>query len=175
MIERIIIAGAGGQGIMVLGKILAEAAMRENKYLTWFPSYGAEVRGGAAHCMVVISDRQISSPHIDKADILIVMNGPSLTRFKSRIRNRGLLIINASLAAKPTNKNIDILSYPFTDIAASLGNIKIANVVALGCLIAHKKIVKAEAILNAISGLASGSKKNLIEINRKALREGMRL
>jgi len=175
MIERIIIAGAGGQGIMLLGKVLAEAVMKENKYVTWLPSYGAEVRGGTAHCMVVISDQEIGSPYIDRPDTLIIMNGPSLERFKNRIRNKGLLIINSSLATDGDYKNAHTLRYPFTDIAINLGNIKIANMVALGCFVAQKNIVEAKSILEVISEIAPSDKKNLIEINQKALKEGMKL
>jgi 2-oxoglutarate ferredoxin oxidoreductase subunit gamma len=97
MMEKIIIAGAGGQGIMLLGRVLAEAAMRENKYVTWLPSYGAEVRGGTAYCMVVISHKEIGSPYIEEADTLIIMNNPSLEKFKDRIKKQGLLILNSSL------------------------------------------------------------------------------
>ena len=97
MTERIIIAGAGGQGIMLLGKILATSIMEENKFVTWLPSYGAEVRGGTAHCLVVVSDEEIGSPYIKEADALIVMNSPSLMKFKGRLKNKGLLIANSSL------------------------------------------------------------------------------
>jgi len=194
MIERIIIAGAGGQGIMLLGKVLAEAAMREDKYVTWLPSYGAEVRGGTAHCMVVISDAEIGSPYIKEADGLIIMNGPSLKKFKDRIKNKGLLIVNSSLAgnikdtpplpplarksgacAQGRGKRLKILKYPFTDLAAGLGNIKIANMIALGCFIEQQNIVSSKSVSQAIQAIAPEDKKNLIEINQKALLEGMKL
>ena len=99
MTEKIIIAGSGGQGVMLLGKILAETAMQENKFVTWLPAYGAEVRGGTSHCMVIISDKEIGSPYVDKADTLIIMNQPSLERFKERRAPQGLLLINSSLAS----------------------------------------------------------------------------
>lgn len=177
MQEKVVIAGAGGQGIMLLGKVLATAAMRENRFVTCLPAYGAEVRGGTAHCMVVISDREIGSPYIDKVDSLIIMNEPSLERFKSRIKDKGLLLINSSLA----KKNIEIetkscvLKYPFTDIALKLGNIKVANMVALGCFIAQKKNVSLGSVLKVIEDIAPEDKKDLIEINKKALREGVKL
>jgi 2-oxoglutarate ferredoxin oxidoreductase subunit gamma len=173
--ERIIIAGAGGQGIMLLGKVLAEAAMREAKFVTWLPAYGAEVRGGTAYCMVIISDTEISSPYITQADTLIIMNAPSLKRFKQRIKNRGLCFINSSLVSQDIDAKSHTLKYPFTDIAAKLGNIRVANMVALGCLVGHKDIVKPESILRVISEIAPPDKNNLIEINKKALQEGMGL
>ena len=177
MVEKVIIAGAGGQGIMLLGKVLAEAAMREDKYVTWLPSYGAEVRGGTAHCMVVISDAEIGSPYIEEADALIIMNGPSLDKFKGRIKNKGLLIVNSSLASniKDINKRLNILKYPFTDLAVGLGNIKIANMIALGCFINRKNIVSAKSVSQVIQAIAPEDKKNLIEINQKALSEGLKL
>ena len=132
MTERIIIAGAGGQGIMLLGKILATSIMEENKFVTWLPSYGAEVRGGTAHCLVVVSDEEIGSPYIKEADALIVMNSPSLMKFKGRLKNKGLLIANSSLVDNITDKKFTVLNFPFTDIASNLGNIRIANMVALG-------------------------------------------
>jgi 2-oxoglutarate ferredoxin oxidoreductase subunit gamma len=174
MTERIIIAGAGGQGIMLLGKVLAEAAMRENKYVTWLPAYGAEVRGGTAHCMVIISDEEIGSPYMEKADTLIIMNAPSLARFKNMIKNKGLLIINASLVKKDVESACS-LKYPFTEIAARIGNIRIANMVAAGCYLAHKKILKIETIMRVIAEIAPPDKKDLIEINKKAVYEGMKL
>ena len=162
---------------MLLGKVLAEAAMREDKYVTWLPSYGAEVRGGTAHCMVVISDAEIGSPYIEEADGLIIMNGPSLKKFKGRIKNKGLLIINSSLAGniKDINKRLNILKYPFTDLAVGLGNIKIANMIALGCFINQKNIVSSKSVSQVIQAIAPEDKKNLIEINQKALLEGMKL
>lgn len=176
MIERIIIAGAGGQGIMLLGKILAEAAMRENKFVTWIPSYGAEVRGGTAHCMVIISDKEIGSPYVGQADTLVIMNEPSLEKFRQRLKNKGLLIVNSSLAGGAAgSKTIDLVSRPFTDIAVGLGNIKIANMVALGSLVAKKKLVDINSIFETINEIAPADKKGLIEINKKALEEGVKL
>lgn len=179
MTERIIIAGTGGQGIMLLGKVLAETAMRENKHTTYLPSYGAEVRGGTAHCMIIISDAEIGSPHIKKADTLIVMNGPSLNKFKDRIGNNGLLIINSSLAGNNNEvhklSRTHILKYPFTDIAVELGNIRVANMVALGCYLCKKKALNLKAVLETIQEITPPDKKNLIEINTKALLAGMKL
>lgn len=162
---------------MLLGKVIAEAAMAENKFITWLPSYGAEVRGGTAHCMVVISDDEIGSPYIDKADTLIIMNAPSLEKFRNRIKNKGLLILNRSLATenKKAGKGIRILRYPFTDIAVKLGNIKVANMAALGCFIAQKKILDRKSVSAAMAAIAPQDKKDLIAINEKALEEGMNL
>ena len=175
MTSRIIFAGSGGQGIMLLGKVLAEAAMRENKHVTWLPSYGAEVRGGTSHCMLVISDKEIGSPYVEKADSLIIMNAPSLEKFRNRLEKKGLLILNSSLAANLAVGCAHILECPFTDIAIKLGNIKVANMVALGCFIARKKTVELESVFKGISSIAPSDKKYLVEVNKKALQEGMKL
>jgi 2-oxoglutarate ferredoxin oxidoreductase subunit gamma len=175
MRERIIIAGAGGQGIMLLGKVISEAAMKEDKFVTWLPSYGAEVRGGTAHCMVVVSSEEIGSPYIDKADTLIIMNEPSWEKFKSRINNKGLYIINSSMVNKDSVKGVRALKRPFTNIAAQLGNIKVANMVALGCFIAQKNIVDKESVIKVMEEIAPVDKRKLIEINKQALSKGMEL
>lgn len=175
MTERIIIAGSGGQGIMLMGEILAKGAMSENKFVTWLPSYGAEVRGGTVHCMVIISDQEIGSPYIDKADTLIIMNRPSLDRFQYRIKDKGLLILNSSLINTEIKKNAHILSHPFTDIAVKLGNIRVANMVALGCYLAKKKIVDVKNVFRVFEEIAPADKKHLIEINKKALSYGINL
>lgn len=187
MTEQIIIAGACGQGIMLLGKVLAEAAMRENKYVTWLPSYGAEVRGGAAYCMVIVSNLEIGSPYIEKADTLMAMNEPSLIKFKDRINPKGLLLINSSLIENQTLTQIKadkkstyiriqsarICVFPFTETAIKLGNVRVANMVALGCFVSQKNIVEAKSVLRVIQEIAPADKKDLIEINQDALREGM--
>ena len=176
MTERIIIAGAGGQGIMLLGKIIATAAVRRDKHVVWLPAYGPEVRGGTAHCMLTISDEEIASPYVDKADTLIAMNGPSLVKYKNRLKPGGILVINSSLAAgKFSGKNQTVLSFPFTDIALELGNIKIANMVALGCFLSKKKILSTQGIIEVITDMAPRDKPGLLEINKKALMRGFQL
>jgi 2-oxoglutarate ferredoxin oxidoreductase subunit gamma len=189
MTEQIIIAGSGGQGIMLLGKVIAESALREGFHVTWFPTYGAEVRGGAAYCMVIMSSQEIPSPYIDKADTLIIMNKVSLLKFKQRIKNKGLLLVNSSLASttgrKTPNKAglskrvnikyVEQIYLPFTEAAIKLGNIRVANMVALGAYIAKRRILTKQIAFVAIQEIAPEEKKNLISINKQAVEEGMRL
>ena len=160
---------------MLLGKIFAEAAMRENKYVTWLPSYGAEVRGGTASCIVIISDEEIGSPYVDKADTLIVLNQPSLEKFGSRLKNNGLLIANSSLILKDILLRCVVVKYPFTEMAIKLGNIRVANMIALGAYLAKKNIISLRSVLNSIEEIAPADKKNLIEINEKAVFSGTNL
>ena len=175
MIERIIIAGSGGQGVMLLGKVLAQTAMLEGKQVTWFPAYGPEVRGGTSHCMVTISDQEIGSPYITEADSLIILNHPSLEKFKGKLKKQGLLILNSSLAKIDTGTGIEILQFPFTDIAIKLDNIKVANMVALGCFAAAKKIIKVKNILKVFKSMAPAGNLKILEVNQRALEEGQRL
>jgi len=176
MTEKIIIAGAGGQGVMLLGKVLAEAALRENKNISWFPSYGAAVRGGTAYCMVVISQGEIPSPYIEKADTMIIMNQPSWGKFKQRVLSRGLFILNSSLIdCESLRISARLIKEPFTALAVQLGNIKVANMIVLGSLIAQKKLVSPETVLETIEAIAPPGKRALIDINKKALLRGMEL
>jgi 2-oxoglutarate ferredoxin oxidoreductase subunit gamma len=172
MIEKIICAGFGGQGIMAMGKVLALSAMHEGKYVTWLPSYGAEVRGGTAHCMVIISDEPIASPYIDKADTLIVMNDPSLKKFKNFVRNKGLLLVNSSLAeCKETSRRLDVVCVPMTEMASKLGLDKMANTVGIGAYLGKKKIISLGSMEKSIVEVLSHREK-LIAINKRALEEG---
>lgn len=162
---------------MLLGKVLAQAAMHENKQVTWMPAYGAEVRGGTAHCMVVVSDSEISSPFVDKADALIIMNAPSLIRFRRKITSGGLMVVNSSLVEENVQeKGVECVCHPFTDIANQLGNTKVANMVALGCYVAHKNTVSADSVIAAMQEIAPrGAPKELLEVNIKALLKGKEL
>jgi 2-oxoglutarate ferredoxin oxidoreductase subunit gamma len=160
---------------MLLGKILAQGALCEGKFVTWLPSYGAEVRGGTAHCMVIISDEEIGSPYIDKADTLIAMNAPSVAKFFNRLKPAGLLLANSSFSPEPKSREKDALYFPFSDIALELGNIRVANMVALGAYLAKRRVLSTESIHCAIRELAPSDKKDLIAINKEALSRGWRL
>lgn len=173
MNEKIIFAGFGGQGIMLMGRLLAQAAMSEGKQVTWMPSYGAEVRGGTAHSMVVISDKQIASPVVSQPTSCIVMNNPSLIKFERRIVPKGLMILNSSLVrSKPKRKDIKIVRLEVTRIATDLGNVKVANMVALGAYAAIKKTVSLKKLIEALKSILPLHHHNLLPLNEKALRQG---
>ncbi len=170
MNEKIIIAGSGGQGIMLLGKVLAQAAMEEGKFVSWLPAYGAEVRGGTAHCSVIISDEEIGSPYIEKADTLIIMNQPSLGKFIKRLKKGGCLIVNSSLV--DLGAGLKAAGHPFTQIAFELGNIKVANMVVAGFLIKKNKTVNLDTVLKVIRNMAPKGKTDLLKVNEEALKRG---
>ncbi|MCX5657786.1 MAG: 2-oxoacid:acceptor oxidoreductase family protein [Candidatus Omnitrophica bacterium] len=170
MKEEIICAGFGGQGIMFLGKLLAYLGMKEGKFVTWMPSYGAEVRGGTAHSMVIISSEEIASPLVNKPTTAIIMNQPSADKFLPRIKSGSLAIINTSLAVvKSLNCDLDILKIPATEIAVQLGNIKTANMVILGAYLAKNKICHLEKAKKVLKEVFSGK---LLKINEEALDAG---
>ena len=160
---------------MLLGKVLSEAVMRQGLQVSWFPAYGPEVRGGTSHCMVTISDQEIGSPYVTKADTLIILNNPSLEKFKDRVKDKGLLILNSSLAQASAFPWIKVVQFPFTDIAIRLGNIKVANMVALGCYLGAKKTVKIKEVLKVFKSIAPAGRADILEINQKALEEGVKL
>lgn len=169
---RIICAGFGGQGIMLLGRILAETGMRAGKNVTAIPSYGAEVRGGTAYSMVIIKDSEIASPVVEEANFCIIMNAPSFDKFKSHVIKKGTIILNSSLVKTDSKINdINIMKIPATEIAVSLGSIKAANVVMFGGFIKLTKLIKKDDGLKLLEEIF-GSKKQLLDINKKAFLKG---
>ncbi len=173
MREEIIFAGFGGQGIMLMGKLLAYASMFNGRFVTWMPSYGAEVRGGTAHSMVIISDKSIPSPVVSNPSCCIVMNRPSFDKFEERVKKGGLLIINTSLIKRPVKrKDIEVVEIPATDIANRLGNTRVANMVMLGCLVARKKLILLNELSDSLKEVIPGHRHQLIPLNERALKEG---
>lgn len=131
----VILAGFGGQGILSAGKMAAEAALFEGKEVSWFPSYGPEMRGGTANCSVVISDEPIGSPVINDADVVICLNQPSAEKFEASLKPGGVLVIDSSLFKfAPTRTDITFIEMPASDIATELGNMAFATISMLGCL-----------------------------------------
>ena len=158
---------------MFTGTLLSQAAMIEGKFVTYFPSYGAEVRGGTANCCVTIDDTTIGSPVIINPDSLLILNKPSLDRFKPRLKKGGLLVLNSTLIEDEVKEtDAKVVRLPATDIAERSGQIRVANIVALGKYLAIRKIVNQESVLQALEALLTGKKKELLGLNRKALITG---
>ena len=174
MIHDIIMAGFGGQGIMLMGKLLAMAGMLDNKQVTWFPSYGAEMRGGTANCTVVISDQAIGSPIVARPWASIVMNQPSMEKFAPRVKPHGVLMINESLiTGRPSRDDLEILALPITEAADKLGHVKVANIVALAAFCAKTQVVSWGSLEKAMDkAFYSKNKQDLIEINHRAILAG---
>lgn len=171
---EILFAGFGGQGIMFMGKLLAQAGLVAGKYVTWMPSYGAEVRGGTAYSMAKVSNKEIASPIVTAPDILIVMNKPSLLKYEDKIKENGMLILNKSLVdIQPKRKDITVVSMPMTDMAHKLGNVRCANMVAVGALLKKLKIISTRNITDALKGMLK-NKEQLFLINKKAFDSGLK-
>lgn len=173
MERQILIAGSGGQGILFMGTLLAYSGMLEGKEVTWFPSYGAEVRGGTANCTVIISDNMIGSPVVKHPEILVLMNTASLNRFQPRLKDKGLLIYDSSLIKEPQfRSDINIIALPASEIAASIGSTKYANMVLLSSLLAQTGIVKESTVISALEKLTSSKNKKFLSANKEALAKG---
>lgn len=134
MLNEIICAGFGGQGVLTAGKLLLYAAYKNDKKVTWFPSYGNEMRGGSANCNVVISDQRIASPYCDHPDILMALNGPALEKFQPTMKAGGKLFVNSSLVSESyeLRDDVEVFKAPVTDVAISLNNERAANIVMIG-------------------------------------------
>jgi 2-oxoglutarate ferredoxin oxidoreductase subunit gamma len=160
---------------LFLGKILAHAGMIEGKEVTWFPSYGAEVRGGTANCTVIISDELIGSPVVTNPDILIVMNEASLNKFLPRLKQEGLFLYDSSLIKDPhLRTDVENVGVSATEISRRIGNTKSANMVMLGACIAKAGIVSETSVFEALESSVPGRKKNIIAGNKEAIIEGMK-
>lgn len=172
---RIIIAGTGGQGILFMGKVLAQAGMLEGKQVTWFPSYGAEMRGGTANCTLIISEDMIYSPVLINPDILIAMNCPSLERFQPVLKKKGLLFFDSSLINNVAFRdNIVPFGIPATKIADAAGNTKAANMVMLGALIAKTCLMRKIYVDKCLSLPDTSPEYQASMINKNSFLEGIR-
>jgi 2-oxoglutarate ferredoxin oxidoreductase subunit gamma len=173
MYQDVMIAGFGGQGVLVTGKLLAHAGMLEGRHVTWFPSYGAEIRGGTANCTVIIADREIGSPIVRNPSAMLIFNDASLLKFEKRIREQGLLFLNTSLIQpRPGRADICRIEIKANDIAGSLGDIRVANMVLLGAFLKQSGIVALEAVLAALQQVLPVHRHSLIPLNEKALKYG---
>lgn len=173
MYQGVIMSGFGGQGVISAGIILAYAGMTEGKYVTFFPAYGAEMRGGTANCSVIVSDQEIAAPIVSTPDSLIVMNEPSLARFELTLKPKGLLLINSSLVSGvPKRGDLDIQHVPANSIAEEVGTIRCANMVMLGALAKRTGVVKLENIIGCLPKVFTKAKKEILDINAEAIRRG---
>jgi 2-oxoglutarate ferredoxin oxidoreductase subunit gamma len=172
MQNDVVMAGFGGQGILLIGKMLAYAGMREGKEVSWLPSYGPEMRGGTANCTVVISDRPVGSPVIQSPNAVVAMNLPSLDKFEPDVRPGGLLIINTSLINRgSTRDDLTVVNVPANEIANELGNRRGANMVALGAYLGATEAVSVDGIIEVIRETFA-AKPGVIDVNITALQRG---
>jgi 2-oxoglutarate ferredoxin oxidoreductase subunit gamma len=172
MQDNVIMAGFGGQGILLIGKILAYAGMNEGKEVSWMPSYGPEMRGGTCNCTVVISDRPVGSPVIRAPLAVLAMNLPSLDKFEADLKPGGVLLINSSLINREaTRDDIEVVRVPANQIANELGSPRSANMVALGAYLGATGAVSMETVEEVVKENFAARPK-LVDINLEALRRG---
>ncbi|MFN2293153.1 MAG: 2-oxoacid:acceptor oxidoreductase family protein [Candidatus Promineifilaceae bacterium] len=169
----IIVSGFGGQGALFAGQLLAYAAMDCGRNVTWIPSYGPEMRGGTAHCTVIISDESIGSPLVTRPDVAIVLNGPSFIKYDPLVVPGGLLAVNSSIVEQRSERNdIDIVLVPANAIAEELGSTKMMNMAMLGAMLARKPVLSLESIEQALIDHLPSSKAALLESNLQVLKRG---
>jgi 2-oxoglutarate ferredoxin oxidoreductase subunit gamma len=176
MTENILISGFGGQGVMSMGQMLCYGGMIEGREVSWLPSYGPEMRGGSAYCMVIVSDGAIGSPVFSNPGCLMAMNLPSLDKFESAVVPGGKLLINSSLIGrKAVRTDIDVHYIPANDIAGELGNGRVAGMAMLGAYLKLSGVLKNESVLGALKKVLGERKADLVAVNEKALERGAAL
>ena len=173
MTYETIMAGFGGQGLLFSGKVLAHAALIENKELSWLPSYGPEMRGGTCNCSVIVSDDPVGSPIISHPNILMVMNEPSLDKFEDTVAPGGTIFVDSSLISRKVRRtDVEVVYIPATQMATEMQATSLANMIILGAIVQKLQCVKPETITEALKETISARKASLLDLNLKAVAEG---
>ena len=177
MERSLLIGGFGGQGVMVCGQLLCYTASETtDKFVTYFPSYGAEQRGGTANCYVVISDKKIGAPMATFMDDLMALNDPSLTRFVGRLKKNGTLFVNSSIVTgRPDRDDVKVIEVPANEIALELGNVKVANLVMVGAYIGYTDLLPHEKVKLTAEKKLGKKRPHLIPLNNEAFDRGYAL
>lgn len=175
MYTDVLIAGFGGQGIIFAGKLLACAGLKEGKKVIFYPSYGAEMRGGTANCTVIVSDSMIPSPIVSYPHSGILMSYPAMEKFLPQVKEKGYVVVNTSLVKRKFKREgVKILEIPANNIAESLGSIRVANMVALGAWAFLSGVVSVKSLIFCLRQVLSSDKFALLKVNENSLREGWR-
>lgn len=173
MLIKTIFSGFGGQGVLSMGYTLATAAMLEGKHVTYFPSYGVEVRGGTANCTVAVSDEEIASPVASDPEFVIAMNQPSFARFQSVLQSGGLIFVNSSIVdVSSARGDIEVVAVPTSELAEKIGTIKVANMIMLGGFIRLSSIISFDFMIKNLAEILGEGKAKLIKLNKEALEVG---
>ncbi len=175
MYSEIVLAGFGGHGVLLIGKLMAYAGMKAGHEVTWMPSYGPEMRGGTCNCTVVLADQPIGSPISKRPHALIVLNLPSLDKFEETVRPGGIIVVNTSLVNRmPRRTDVTAVPVAANEIAIEIGNAKAANMVALGAFIGTSGLVDRESVSEVLKENFA-SRPKLVTINQEALRRGFEI
>ena len=175
MHNEIVMAGFGGQGVLLIGKLLAYAGMNAGNEVTWLPSYGPEMRGGTCNCTVVLSNQPIGSPITKRPHALIALNLPSLDKFEDSVQPGGIIVVNTSLVTRlPKRTDVTVVPVAANEIAKEAGNVKAANMVALGAFLGASGLVEKERVEGVLAD-AFPNRQKLIDLNKKALQRGFEI
>ena len=170
---KTIFSGFGGQGVLMMGYVLATSGMNEDKHVTYLPSYGAEVRGGTANCTVTVSDEPIASPVASFPDLAVLMNTPSLIRFEGGVRSGGTVFLNSDLVdVRPKRRDIEVVSIPVNSIAGRLGNTRGANMVMIGALVQQTGLVSLKSVIQSVKSIFQKKGSKVHKMNTLAIKEG---
>ena len=177
MVEKVIMAGFGGQGLLFMGKLVAQISMDSGRHVSYFPSYGAEVRGGTANCHVVISDDEIHCPVVEHASSLIIMNTPSYSHFAPRLESDGLMLLNTSIVQGHNRADCkgQIVEIAATDEANAIGNLRVGNMIMMGAYIEARKLMSMDDVLAGLKRSLSTKKPEMLQINIAAVNRGREL
>jgi 2-oxoglutarate ferredoxin oxidoreductase subunit gamma len=174
MHEEIVISGFGGQGALFAGQLLTYTGTDEGWHVTYMPSYGPEMRGGTAHCTVIVSHDEIGSPIVREPSICIVMNPPSMDKYEPLVKSGGLLVVNSTLVrARSRRDEIQVVYVPANELAAQVGNVKMANVVLLGAMLGTREILPIDSVKRTMELHIPQARKQIIEPNKRALQCGI--
>jgi len=167
--NKMFFAGTGGMGVLLMGQIVGTAAIADDKAVTFFPSYGPEMRGGTANCTVIVSDKEISSPVIFESDCVVAMTLPSMLKFEPTLKPGGIMFLNTSLIHQaPKRDDITVYEVPVSDLAHDLGNPRVANIIMLGAFVRHTDIVTVKNTEQVIRDVFGAKKAELVELELKA-------
>jgi 2-oxoglutarate ferredoxin oxidoreductase subunit gamma len=174
MREEVIISGFGGQGVLFAGQLLAYSGLKAGKHVSWWPSYGAAMRGGTANCTVIISDEEIASPVVARPSAAMVMNRPSMDKFEPLVKPGGVLVVNTSLITCSSERgDITVVEVPANAIADELGNPRLANMTMVGALIETTHMLSLETVMAALEEHMPERHRHLLGLNREALGRGV--
>ncbi|HAA09115.1 MAG: 2-oxoacid:ferredoxin oxidoreductase subunit gamma [Syntrophomonadaceae bacterium] len=173
-VKQVLFAGFGGQGVLSMGQFLAHAALSTGKHVSFVPSYGAEMRGGTANCLVTISEEEISSPLTENPLMAVILNRPSLDKFEPKIKANGILVINTSLVDRQTERDdLEILELPMNQLAEEIGNPRGANMILLGAYLQKTGVVDVQQALQQFEVIFAGKSNQVIAKNREAFLVGV--
>lgn len=171
-----ICAGFGGQGVLTIGKFIAQAGMKEGKSVSWLPSYGPEMRGGTANVSTVVSDGLIASPIVSYPDVLVALNQPSLDKFGPMVRKGGVVIINTTMCPHGCKRDdVQIIAAPLSDIALEIGSSMVLNMLAIGIVIGKTGLIKYETIEEDLTSFLKVKNPDLLEKNLAAIKRGIEI